>query len=133
MSTTAFAPRLRRSAFGAIARSRGARLCLPPASSRVQSGLPIEAAALPLSLARYIAGWAQADPAMIAGAAIDGYRFHDPLAGAFTAQRLSCYFEFLHARFDCAGAPAQPAFHLRGPMDGCAQGLFAFKGRTVEA
>jgi hypothetical protein len=75
---------------------------------------------------RYIAGWAQADPAMIAQAASDGYRFHDPLVGVFSRQRLSRYFEFLHARFDCAGTRAQPAFHLHGPMDDCAEGEFAF-------
>jgi len=75
---------------------------------------------------RYVTGWAQADPVLIAGAATEGYRFHDPLVGAFTGQRLSHYFEFLHARFDCDGVPAQPAFYLRGPIDGYAQGEFTF-------
>jgi hypothetical protein len=63
---------------------------------------------------------------MIAGAAVDGYRFHDPLVGVFTGQRLSRYFEFLHAHFDCDGVRAQPAFHLRGPLDGYVQGEFTF-------
>ena len=44
----------------------------------------------------------------------------------FAGQRLSRYFEFIHAQFDCDGVHAQPAFYLRGPMDGCAQGEFAF-------
>ena len=63
---------------------------------------------------------------MIAGAAIDGYRFHDPLVGVFTGQHLSRYFALLHARFACDDVPAQPKFYLHGPMDGCAQGEFAF-------
>ena len=63
---------------------------------------------------------------MIAGAATEGYRFHDPLVGMFTAQHLSRYFAFLHARFDHDGVRAQPAFYLRGPMDGCAQGECIF-------
>lgn len=63
---------------------------------------------------------------MIAGAAIDEYRFHDPLVGMFTGQRLSRYFEFLRAQFDCDGVRTQAAFYLRGPMDGCAQGEFTF-------
>ena len=75
---------------------------------------------------RYITGWAQADPAMIAGASIDRYHFHDPLVGMFTSQRLFRYFEFLHERFGCDGVLAQPAFYLRGPMDGCVQGEVAF-------
>jgi hypothetical protein len=75
---------------------------------------------------RYIAGWAQADPAMIARAAVDGYRFHDPLVGVFGRQRLSRYFAFLDAQFACAAVRAQPAFYLHGPMDGCAQGEFTF-------
>ena len=127
MQSTALAPRLRRDASRAIAQPPGTRLYQGalPASSGVQSGFQIEAAAWK-SLMRYITGWAQADPAMIAGAAIEGYRFHDPLVGVFTGQRLSGYFEFLHAQFDCDGVRAQPAFYLRGPMDGCAHGEFAF-------
>ena len=122
MSSTALAPRLRRNASRAIANPPGARLYRgAPGSSGAQSeGAPWR------SLLRYITGWAQADPAMIAGAAIDEYRLHDPLVGVFTGQRLSGYFEFLHAQFDCDGVRAQPAFYLRGPMDGCTSGEFAF-------
>ena len=126
MQSTALAPRLRRKDSSAIAQPPGARLYGAPAAlSGVQSRLQTEAAPW-RSLMQYLMGWAQADPAMIAGAAIDGYRFHDPLVGEFTAQRLSRYFEFLHAQFDCDGVRAQPAFYLRGPMDGCAHGEFAF-------
>jgi hypothetical protein len=122
VSSTALAPRLRRNASRAIANPPGARLYRgAPGSSGAQSeGAPWR------SLVRYITGWAQADPAMIAGAAIDEYRFHDPLVGMFTGQRLSRYFEFLLAQFDCDGVRTQAAFYLRGPMDGCAQGEFTF-------
>ena len=120
MQSTALAPRVRRNASRAMA--PGALHHGPvPASPKVQT----EAAPW-RSLTRYIAGWAQADAAMIARAAADGYRFHDPLVGVFARQRLSRYFDFLHAQFDCARVPAQPAFYLHGPMDGCAQGEFAF-------
>jgi hypothetical protein len=127
VQSTALTPRFRRNASHAIAHPPGARLHngAPPASCGVQSGPQIEAAPS-RSLMQYITGWAQADPAMIAGAAIDEYRLHDPLVGVFTGQRLSGYFEFLHAQFDCDGVRAQPAFYLRGPLDGCAQGEFAF-------
>ena len=127
MQSTALAPRLRRSASRAIAHPRGARLhhATPPASPGDQARLQTEAAPWRF-LTRYITGWVQADPAMIAGAAIDEYRFHDPLVGVFTGQRLSHYFEFLHAQFDCGGVRAQPTFYLHGPMDGCAQGEFTF-------
>ena len=123
MQSTAPAPRLRRNASRAIAQPPGARMY--HGASPASFGLQIEAAPW-RSLMRYITGWAQADPAMIAGAAIDEYRFHDPLVGVFTGQRLSGYFEFLHAQFDCDGVRAQPAFYLRGPMDGCTSGEFAF-------
>ena len=127
MQSTALAPRLRRSASRAIALAPGARQYhgAPPASSGVQSGLQTEGAPWPF-LVRYITGWSQANPAMIAGAVIDGYRFHDPLVGEFTGQRLSHYFEFLHAQLECDGVRAQPAVYLHGPMDGCAQGEFTF-------
>ena len=111
----------------AIAHLLDARLYrgTPLPVSRIQSGLHTKAAPWRF-LVRYISGWAQADPTMIAGAAIDGYRFHDPLVGVFTGQRLSCYFKLIHAQFECDGVQAQPAFYLRGPMDGCTQGEFAF-------
>ena len=63
---------------------------------------------------------------MIAGVTADGYRFHDPLVGMFSRQRLSRYFALLHAQFDCAGVRAQPAFYLCGPMDGGAAGEVTF-------
>ena len=127
MQSSGLAPRLRRTASGAIAYAPRARLYhgTPPASAGVQSRLRTAAAPWQC-LTRYITGWAQADPAMIAGAAIQGYRFNDPLVGVFAAQHLSRYFEFLHARFDHDGVRAQPVFLLRGPMEGCAEGEFIF-------
>lgn len=123
MQSTALAPRLRRDSSRVIAHPTGARLYHGP--PRVQARFQSEAAPWQ-SLMRYIKGWAQADPAMIARAAADGYRFHDPLVGMFSVQRLSQYFKFLHAQFDCAGVRAQPAFYLHGPMDGSAHGEFTF-------
>src|SRR5262245_28230722 len=127
MQSTALAVRLRRTASRRIAHPPGASRYdgAPAASSAVQPGLQIEDS-WRQCLTRYIKGWAHADPAMIAGATVDGYRFHDPLVGSFTAQRLSRYFDFLHARFACDGVPAQPTFHLHGPMDRCVRGEFAF-------
>ena len=127
VQSTALAQRLRRNASHPIARADGTRLYLEvrPAWSWIETGLQAEAAPCRF-LVRYIRGWAHADPAMIAEAAIDRYHFHDPLVGEFSGDRLSSYFEFLHTRFDCDGVRAQPAFHLRGPMDGCVPGKFAF-------
>jgi hypothetical protein len=127
VQSTGLALRLRRNASRAIARAPRARLYheAPPASAGVPFGLQAEAAPWQC-LTRYITGWAQADPAMIAGAAIEGYRFHDPLVGVFTAQHLCRYFAFLHTQFGCKGVRAQPVFHLHGPMDGSAQGEFTF-------
>jgi hypothetical protein len=118
MRSTALAPRLRRNGSRAIVQ--------PPASSWVQSGLRTQAAPWPQPLMRYVTGWAQADPGMIAGDVADEYRFHDPLVGVFIAPRLSRYFELLDARFASDGVRAQPAFYLHGPMDGSGQGEFAF-------
>ena len=123
MQSTALARQLRRNASRAIAYPPGTRL--HDGRRLAPSGFQIQAGPWRQSLMRYVTGWAQADPAMIAGAAIDGYRFHDPLVGVFTGQHLSRYFEFLHARFACDNFPAQPAFHLHGPMDG-GEGEFAF-------
>jgi hypothetical protein len=127
VQSTSPAPLLRRNASRAIAHSRAVHLHhgTPAVWSGDQSGLQTEAAPW-RSLMRYSTGWAQADPTMIAGAAIEGYRFHDPLVGVFTAQRLSRYFEFLRAQFDYDGARARPAFYLHGPMDGGAQGELEF-------
>ena len=113
MQSTVLAPRVRRNP---------SRISIHPAA-----WLRPHAEAAPWrSLARYIAGWAQADPALIARAASDEYRFHDPLVGVFSRQRLSRYFAFLHGQFDWAGVRAQPAFNLHGPMDGGAEGKFTF-------
>lgn len=127
MQSTALTPRLRK-ASRAIAHpprthlNDGSR----PASSGDHSRFQLQGAPGQEPFIRYITGWAQADPAMIAGATIDRYHFHDPLVGTFAGHRLSRYFEFLHARFACDGVPAQPVFYLRGPMDGRVQGEHAF-------
>ena len=70
-------------------------------------------------LARYLEGWAQADPAKIIAAVAPGYRFHDPLIGAFTQHSLPRYFDDLQARCARAGAILRQdlAFLLCGPMD----------------
>jgi len=125
VQSTALAPRLRRNASHAVAPAARLYQGPAPASPLIEAGLQTEAAPW-RALMQYIAGWAQADAAMIAQAAADGYRFHDPLVGVFSRQRLSRYFAFLHAQFDCAGVRARPAFYLHGPMDGCAEGEFAF-------
>ena len=69
--------------------------------------------------ARYLEGWAQADPARILAAVAPGYRFRDPLVGAFTAHSLSQYFDILQARCARAGATSQGdlAFFLHGPIE----------------
>src|SRR5689334_23076428 len=127
MQSTALAPRLRRNTSRPIVRPPGDRLyhTVRLTSAEVQSELELKAAPWRF-VTQYIKGWAQADPSMIAGAAIDGYRFYDPLVGVFTEQRLSPYFEFLRTRFARDGVRAQPAFYLHGPMDGCTQGEFMF-------
>ena len=75
-------------------------------------------------LARYLEGWAQADPAKIIAAVAPGYRFHDPLIGAFTQHSLPRYFDDLQARCARAGAILRQdlAFLLCGPMDERADG-----------
>jgi hypothetical protein len=127
MQSTALASRLRHKASDAIPHALGARLydVAPPASLAIESRPQTEAAPWRRSLLQYITGWAQADPAMIAGAVIEEYRFHDPLVGMFTGKRLPRYFALLDARF-AAGLRAQAAFYLHGPMDGCVQGELVF-------
>ena len=49
-------------------------------------------------LARYIAGWAVADPARIAAAAAADYRFEDPLVGVFDRHSLEDYLTLLRQR-----------------------------------
>ena len=69
--------------------------------------------------ARYLEGWAEADPAKILDAVAPGYRFQDPLVGVFTKRSLSQYFDSLQARCARAGTTIRRdlAFLLRGPMD----------------
>src|SRR5262245_14999436 len=69
-------------------------------------------------LACYLEGWAEADPAKIAGATADNYDFHDPLIGHFTRRTLPQYFALLRSRFAIAGVAARRdlGFALRGPI-----------------
>jgi hypothetical protein len=73
-----------------------------------------------LMLARYIEGWAEADPAKIAEATADDYVFFDPLVGRFSRSTLPQYFALLRCRFATAGVveTLDLAFMLRGPMTG---------------
>jgi hypothetical protein len=66
----------------------------------------------------YLEGWAEADPAEIAGATADGYDFHDPLIGHFTRRTLPQYSALLRSRFAIAGVTRRRdlGFALRGPM-----------------
>jgi hypothetical protein len=70
-------------------------------------------------LARYLEGWAEANPAKILDATDVGYCFHDPLVGFYSRRSLSEYFERLRARFARSGAISRQdlSFQLRGPMD----------------
>src|SRR5262245_41662043 len=69
-------------------------------------------------LARYLEGWAEADPAKIADATAEDFDFHDPLVGRFSRRTLPQYFALLRSRFGIAGVAAKRdlAFTLRGPM-----------------
>lgn len=69
-------------------------------------------------LARYLEGWAEADPAKIADATAEDYDFHDPLVGRFSRRTLPQYFAMLRSRFAIAGVVATRdlSFMLRGPM-----------------
>jgi hypothetical protein len=71
-------------------------------------------------LARYLDGWAEADPAKIADATAEDYVFYDPFVGRYSRRTLPQYFELLRSRFAIAGvARVQDlAFALRGPMLG---------------
>jgi hypothetical protein len=75
-------------------------------------------------LARYLEGWAEADPAKIADATAENYDFYDPLVGRYSRRTLPQYFALLRSRFAVAGlARVQDlAFTLRGPMLGPSQG-----------
>ena len=75
-------------------------------------------------LARYLEGWAEADPAKIADATAEDYDFYDPLVGRYSRRTLPQYFALLRSRFAVAGvARVQDlAFTLRGPMLGPSHG-----------
>jgi hypothetical protein len=70
-------------------------------------------------LARYLEGWAEANPAKILEATAAGYCFHDPLVGSYSWRSLPTYFERLQARFARTGGVSRTdlCFQLRGPMD----------------
>lgn len=75
-------------------------------------------------LARYLEGWAEADPAKIADATVEDYHFYDPLVGRYSRRTLPQYFALLRSRFAMAAlARGQDvAFRLRGPMLGPSPG-----------
>jgi hypothetical protein len=77
----------------------------------------------PLMLARYIAGWAEADPAKITETTPDDYDFFDPLVGRFSRRTLPQYFTLLRFRFATAGVveTRDLAFTLHGPMTNAAR------------
>src|SRR5262245_28875424 len=68
----------------------------------------------------YLEGWAEANLAKIFAATAHGYRFDDPLVGAFSRWSFPVYFEHLRGRFARAGAiaPQDFAFFSHGPMNG---------------
>ena len=70
-------------------------------------------------LARYLEGWAEADPVRIAGATAPGYRFDDPLVGTFSTLALPRYFGMLRSRAGLGALVRRDhlSFVLRGPMD----------------
>jgi hypothetical protein len=79
-----------------------------------------EPAASTVTLARYIEGWAEADPAKIAEATAEDYNFLDPLVGRFSRRTLPQYFALLRSRFATVGVAEirDLVFMLRGPMMG---------------
>jgi hypothetical protein len=87
---------------------------------RMPARLRVAERPAPLMLARYIEGWAEADPAKIAEATADDYDFLDPLVGRFSRNTLAQYFALLRSRFAIAGVveTRDLAFVLRGPMTG---------------
>jgi len=86
---------------------------------RTSARIPVaERLATNSMLARYLEGWAEADPAKIASATTEDYDFHDPLVGHFSTRTLPQYFALLRSRLGIAGVAAtrELAFTLRGPM-----------------
>ena len=75
-------------------------------------------------LARYLDGWAEADPAKIADATAEHYDFYDPLVGRYSKRTLAQYFALLRSRFAVAAVVRVQdlAFTLRGPMHGPSHG-----------
>jgi hypothetical protein len=70
------------------------------------------------ALARYLEGWAEANPFKILSATTRTYRFHDPFVGTFAKWVFPDYFELLSRRLAGLGdiAPGDTAFRLHGPM-----------------
>jgi hypothetical protein len=79
-------------------------------------------------LARYLEGWAEANPAKILDAVTPNYHLRDPLVGAFTRRSLPQYFDILQARCARAGTTTRRdcAFFLRGPLDEPLSGVLQF-------
>jgi hypothetical protein len=67
----------------------------------------------------YLQGWAEADPIKIIRATEYGYRFDDPLVGAFSRWSLPLYFAELQARFARSGEtePRDLAMTIDRPAD----------------
>jgi hypothetical protein len=86
-------------------------------------------------LARYLEGWAEADPVKIADAAAENYDFYDPLVGRYSRQTLPQYFALLRSRFAVARIVRVQdlAFTLRGPMPGPSHGARRRYWRGAEA
>ena len=108
-ATTAPAP------FGAY-RTLGGRGQL---ADRAKHRVPGEEAMQARLLARYVEGWAEADPVKIADAAAPEYCFHDPYVGTFSISALPRYFEALRSRTSLAPRTGWQhlSFLLSGPMD----------------
>jgi hypothetical protein len=85
---------------------------------RIPDGAHNEASTWSDQLDRYLAGWAEVNPAKIFGATAHEYRFDDPLVGLFSRWSFPAYFKCLKARFARTGVVAAQdlAFSVRGPM-----------------
>jgi hypothetical protein len=79
-------------------------------------------------LARYLEGWAEANPAKILDAVTPNYHLRDPLVGAFTKRSLPQYFDILQARCARGGTTMRQdcAFFLHGPLDEPLSGVLQF-------